>query len=51
MIENVREAIIDLVYLACAIVIILGLKRLSTPRTARSGNQLIALGLLVAVAV
>ncbi|MDW8059640.1 MAG: NAD(P)(+) transhydrogenase (Re/Si-specific) subunit beta [Thermomicrobium sp.] len=51
MIENVREAIIDLTYLACAVVIILGLKRLSTPRTARSGNQLVAAGLLVAVAV
>ncbi|MBO9405544.1 MAG: NAD(P)(+) transhydrogenase (Re/Si-specific) subunit beta, partial [Thermomicrobium sp.] len=51
MIENLRDAVVDLVYLVCAVVIILGLKRLSSPRTARSGNQLVAAGLLVAVGV
>jgi len=51
VIENLRDAVVDLVYLVCAVVIILGLKRLSSPRTARSGNQLVAAGLLVAVGV
>jgi NAD(P) transhydrogenase subunit beta len=38
-------------YLAAAALFIVGLRRLSSPRTARSGNQLAALGMLVAVVV
>ncbi len=39
----------DLAYLAAAILFILGLKRLSSPRTARAGNGLAALGMLLAI--
>jgi NAD(P) transhydrogenase subunit beta len=41
--------LIDAVYLVAAALFIIGLKRLSSPATARSGNQLGALGMLVAV--
>jgi H+-translocating NAD(P) transhydrogenase subunit beta len=41
--------VIHLVYLACAVAFIVGLKRLSGPRTAKSGNALAAAGMLVAV--
>ena len=40
----------NLFYLISAICFILGLKRLSHPRTARSGNFLAALGMLIAIA-
>ncbi len=40
---------IDLVYLVAAAAFILGLKRLSSPRTARSGNLLASVGMLIAV--
>jgi H+-translocating NAD(P) transhydrogenase subunit beta len=40
---------IDLAYLAAAICLILGIKRLSHPRTARSGNLIAAAGMLIAV--
>ena len=43
------QAVINLAYLASAILFILGLKRLQSPATARSGNALAALGMLVAV--
>ncbi|CAN5732432.1 NAD(P)(+) transhydrogenase (Re/Si-specific) subunit beta [soil metagenome] len=49
MIDNWRDAIIDLAYLASAIMFIYGLKFLSTPSRARKGNQLAALGMTVAV--
>jgi len=42
--------IIQLSYLVSAVLFILGLKRLSSPATARGGNTLAALGMLVAVA-
>lgn len=42
-------AILKLVYLAAAVCFIFGLKRLSHPRTAVSGNQLAAVGMLVAI--
>ncbi len=42
--------IIQLSYLVSAVLFILGLKRLSSPATARGGNMLAALGMLVAVA-
>ncbi len=44
-----KQAIIDLSYLVSAILFIYGLKRLQSPATARQGNQLAALGMLVAV--
>ncbi len=44
------EAIIKLVYLAAAICFIIGLKRLSHPAKARSGNAIAATGMLVAIA-
>jgi H+-translocating NAD(P) transhydrogenase subunit beta len=36
-------------YLVCAILFIIGLRRLSSPATARSGNQLAAIGMAVAI--
>ena len=45
------KALIDLFYLAAAILFILGLKGLSHPRTAVRGNLLGSLGMLVAIVV
>jgi NAD(P) transhydrogenase subunit beta len=42
---------VELVYLAAAVLFIFGLKRLSSPRTARTGSTLAATGMLVAVIV
>ncbi|MBT8207018.1 MAG: NAD(P)(+) transhydrogenase (Re/Si-specific) subunit beta, partial [Acidimicrobiia bacterium] len=42
---------IELSYLAAAVLFIVGLKRLGHPKTARSGNGLAALGMLWAVVV
>ncbi|NDC88084.1 MAG: NAD(P)(+) transhydrogenase (Re/Si-specific) subunit beta [Bacteroidetes bacterium] len=42
-------SIIDLAYLAAAILFIYGLKQLQSPATARAGNRLAAIGMLVAV--
>lgn len=44
------ETITTLAYLVAASLFILGLKRLSSPRTARAGNRMAAVGMLVAVA-
>ncbi|MEM1269753.1 MAG: NAD(P)(+) transhydrogenase (Re/Si-specific) subunit beta, partial [Bacteroidota bacterium] len=38
---------INLAYLLAASLFILGIKRLSSPATARSGNQMAAAGMLV----
>lgn len=43
------ESLIDIAYLTAAILFIFGLKRLQSPATARGGNQLAALGMLIAV--
>ncbi len=43
------DAIIKLAYLVSAILFIFGMKRLQSPATARGGNQLAAIGMLVAV--
>ncbi len=43
--------LIQLSYLLAAVLFILGLKRLSSPATARTGNRLAALGMLIGVAV
>ncbi len=44
-----KTAIIDLAYLASAVLFIFGLKRMQSPVTARTGNLLASLGMLVAV--
>jgi len=45
-----RQAV-DLAYLVCAITFIIGLKRLSSPRTAVRGNQVAAFGMVLAIGV
>jgi H+-translocating NAD(P) transhydrogenase subunit beta len=45
------HGVIELAYLGAAVLFIVGLKRLSSPATARSGNQLAAGGMLIAVVV
>ena len=42
---------LQLLYLACAAAFIVGLRRLSSPRTARSGNLVAGLGMLAAVVI
>ncbi|MDQ4045064.1 MAG: NAD(P)(+) transhydrogenase (Re/Si-specific) subunit beta [Chloroflexota bacterium] len=49
MIENGREAVIDILYLASAILFILSLRMLSAPRSARNGNLLAMVGMGLAV--
>ncbi|MDA0873550.1 MAG: NAD(P)(+) transhydrogenase (Re/Si-specific) subunit beta [Bacteroidetes bacterium] len=44
-----KQNLIEIAYLVSAIMFIYGLKRLQSPATARKGNQLAALGMLVAV--
>jgi NAD(P) transhydrogenase subunit beta len=44
-----RQDWIELAYLAALITFIIGLRRLSSPATARSGNRLAAVGMLVAI--
>ena len=48
---DVRESIIAIAYIISAVLFIFGLKRLSSPATARSGNQLAAFGMVLALAV
>ena len=43
------ESLVTLAYLAAASLFILGLKRLSSPRTARAGNRMAAVGMLIGV--
>src|SRR5699024_10293342 len=43
--------IIQLVYLLATGIFIIGIKRLGSPATARSGNQLAALGMLIGVVI
>ncbi len=43
--------IVDLAYLIAASAFILGIKRMSSPRTAKSGNFLAALGMLIAIVI
>lgn len=40
-----------ILYLAAAVAFIVGLERLSTPRTARSGNRIAAVGMLAAIVI
>jgi NAD(P) transhydrogenase subunit beta len=48
---DVRESIIAVAYIVSAVLFIFGLKRLSSPATARLGNQLAAFGMVLALAV
>ncbi|MEX2103014.1 MAG: NAD(P)(+) transhydrogenase (Re/Si-specific) subunit beta [Gaiellaceae bacterium] len=43
------QNVIDVAYLVAAALLILGIKRLSSPRTARSGNIVAAVGMAIAV--
>ena len=45
-----RADAIGAAYLICASLFIIGLKRLSSPATARSGNQIAAVGMAIAIA-
>jgi len=51
VITDARAAIIAVAYLISAILFIFGLKRLSSPATARHGNRLAILAMTIAVAV
>ena len=42
---------VELLYLAAAVLFILGLKMLGSPRTARRGNMLAGTGMLLAIVV
>ena len=44
-----RESLIAIAYIIAAVLFIFGLKRLSSPASARSGNQLAAAGMLLAL--
>ncbi len=46
-----RAAAISLSYIVAAVLFIFGLQRLSSPRTARSGNRLAAIGMFIALVV
>ena len=48
---DARDSVIGIAYIISAVFFIFGLKRLSSPATARSGNQLAAFGMVVALAV
>ena len=47
---EMRETIIGIAYFVAAFAFIFGIKRLSSPATARSGNQLAAVAMLIAIA-
>ncbi|MGA7670022.1 MAG: NAD(P)(+) transhydrogenase (Re/Si-specific) subunit beta [Nitrolancea sp.] len=49
MINDARSATIDIFYLISAVIFIFGLKRLSSPATARSGNQIAAVAMAIAL--
>jgi NAD(P) transhydrogenase subunit beta len=49
MIDDWRTALIDVAYLAAAVLFIVGLRFLATPQRARRGNQLAAAGMAVAI--
>jgi len=51
MSQETLKLLMDATYLVAAVLFILGLKRLSSPKTARGGNVLGAIGMLIAVVV
>jgi H+-translocating NAD(P) transhydrogenase subunit beta len=46
---TVSQAVIDLAYVVAALCLVLGIKRLSSPATARSGNVIAAAGMTIAL--
>src|SRR6476620_1307507 len=48
---DARDSGIAIAYIVAAVLFILGLKRLSSPASARSGNRLAAVGMLIALSV
>ena len=46
---DARESGIAIAYIVAAVLFIFGLKRLSSPATARSGNRLAAIGMALAL--
>ncbi len=50
-IQSILPDLIQLVYLVATGIFIVGIKRLGSPATARSGNQLAALGMFIGVVV
>jgi NAD(P) transhydrogenase subunit beta len=49
MSDDTRDIIVNISYLIAAVLFIVGLKRLSSPATARRGNQIAAIGMAIAV--
>ena len=47
--EMIQEIIIPIAYLLSAVLFIMGLKKLSHPKTAPRGNQMAAVGMLIAI--
>jgi H+-translocating NAD(P) transhydrogenase subunit beta len=45
----VSQNVVDLMYVVAAILFVVGIKRLSSPTTARSGNMLAAVGMVIAI--
>lgn len=45
------NALVSLLYLSASVLFVIGLKKLSSPKTARQGNGLSALGMLIAIVV
>ncbi|WP_142712648.1 NAD(P)(+) transhydrogenase (Re/Si-specific) subunit beta [Fodinibius sediminis] len=50
-IQNMLPDIIQLIYLVATGIFIVGIKRLGSPATARSGNQLAALGMFIGIVI
>ncbi|HMI43096.1 MAG TPA: NAD(P)(+) transhydrogenase (Re/Si-specific) subunit beta, partial [Gemmatimonadaceae bacterium] len=48
---DLRASVIALSYIVAAVLFIFGLKRLSSPSTARSGNRVAAIGMALALIV
>jgi NAD(P) transhydrogenase subunit beta len=48
---DARETVVNLGYLTATVLFILGLRFLSSPRTARRGNRVAAVGMLIAIVV
>jgi NAD(P) transhydrogenase subunit beta len=46
---TVSQGVIDLAYVVAALCLVLGIKRLSSPATARSGNVIAAAGMTIAL--
>ena len=49
VLDALRDEAIAIAYLVASILFILGLKLLGNPRSARRGNQLAAVGMLIAI--